>query len=57
MPKIEAALDDKQHGVLLGVMGFLETALVVDEYQAPKLARLLPKMARIYKTVIGSQSP
>jgi hypothetical protein len=42
---------------LLGVMGFLETALVVDEYQAPKLARLLPKMARIYKTVIGSQSP
>jgi AP-1 complex subunit gamma-1 len=57
MPKIEAALDEKQHGVLLGAMGFLETALVVDESQAPKLAKLVPKIGRVYRSVVTSSNP
>jgi hypothetical protein len=48
---------DKQHGVLLGAMAFFETVLVADESQAPRISKLLPQLARIYKSVISSQNP
>lgn len=57
MPKIEAALDERHHGVLLGAMGFLETALTVDESQAPKFAKLVPKLSKVYRNVVSTSNP
>lgn len=51
------ALDDKQHGVLLGAVAFLETALVVDEGNAPRLTKIMPKLYKIMKSLVSSQNP
>ena len=51
LEKVLEALDDKNHGVLLGAFAFLENALAVDESIAPRLAEYANKYSTIYKYI------
>lgn len=53
LPAIIESLDDKNHGVLLGAFAFLENALVLDENKVDDIVNLMPKIAQIYRQVVG----
>lgn len=50
------ALVDKSHGVLLAVIGFLESVVNHEEH-LPRLVSLVPKLEKVYKSIIASHSP
>lgn len=45
------ALEDKNHGVLLGTFAFLENALMIDDSVGPRLAKYASKYSRIYQYI------
>ena len=54
--KAELALDDKSHGVLLGVIGFLESVVHFEEH-LPRLSNMVPRLEKVYMRIIVSHSP
>ena len=56
LQKAELALDDKSHGVQLGVLGFLETVVQHEEH-IDRLVKFVPKLEKVYKNLMSSHSP
>lgn len=53
MPAIVEALDDKNHGVLLGCFAFLENVLSIEEGRVEEIVALMPKVSQIYRTIVS----
>lgn len=53
MPAIVESLDDKNHGVLLGVFAFLENILSLSNAHVDEIINLMPKISQIYRQVVG----
>lgn len=47
------SLDDKNHGVLLGVFAFLENAIMLDENRVNELIHYMSKISYVYRTVVS----
>ena len=51
LAEVLRSLEDKNHGVLLGVFAFLENALSIDESKAEELVEVMPRIAAVYRQI------
>lgn len=57
MEAIINSLDDKNHGVLLGVFAFLENILSLTNAHVDEIINLMPKISQIYRTIANDFNP